>query len=864
VVARREVRSLRKHAGAVTRISDRLKGLSLRQRFLVAPVLGLLLLGLLIAAFIYKEHRQEALLARIANRDLAAFDHYFGVFINLSAQHIALYELLSIAGEIDEATLYDSAKVRLYAVHEAVRNLQQLLPAAAEYDRGGNAGAEPLRSEILQLALAYRESAVTAVEMTTVNRALAPAYMARVNNRFIAMNRAFARLLELQQKALASEIVERIGNGKQATTAFASIGIGLAALLLALSIALSRILSRSLEAQIGILAQLGERTWADTKTQGASEVERIEQAISAFRRTQVDLRESEEHYRQLVELSPDAIVIESKGRIGFVNSACVNLFRADNADELVGMRTVELIHPDCLDAAREHRSRIGASHDATSLFDTKIIRLDGTTVEVEASAGPFLYRGKPGTQVVMRDITERKQAAERLAYLAQYDSLTALPNRSLFRDRLSLAMARAERNGQMTALMFLDLDRFKDINDTLGHPAGDKVLQAAAGLLVTALRHVDTVARLGGDEFTIILEDIVAIEQVTAIAEKIRSAFSDAIVVEGHDIFVTASIGITLYPLDADNIDALLQAADVAMYHAKEQGRNTYEFYAPELNAEAAGRLHMAGLLRRALERNELVLHYQPKVELKSGRISGVEALVRWHSAELGPVSPAQFIPMAENSGLIIAIGEWVLETACAQNKAWQDQGIDPLLISVNLSPRQFRQKNLVQMIARVLADIGLAPHHLDLEITEGMIMQDADEAIALLNQIRGLGVRLSIDDFGTAYSSLGYLKRFPIDSLKIDRSFVTGLPGNQDDASIAQAVITMAHALRLKVVAEGVEDEAQLEFLAASGCDEMQGYYFSRPLPADLCTRMLLDHDASQSFRKDGRGGLRTLARVA
>ena len=448
---------------------------------------------------------------------------------------------------------------------------------------------------------------------------------------------------------------------------------------------------------------------------------------------------------------------------------------------------------------------------------------------------------------------ESRQTEERYAYLAQYDTLTGLPNRNLFRDRLSLAASKAKRNHQMLALMFIDLDRFKEINDTLGHAIGDKVLQAVATLLKKSLRESDTVARLGGDEFTIILEGITDSDQVTTMAEKVRQILAGHVVTEGgHDVFITASIGITLYPLDADNVDALVQTADVAMYHAKEEGRNTYAFYAPQLNAQAAGRLRMEGLLRRALERNEFAVHYQPKVDVQSGRITGMEALIRWNSKELGFVSPGQFIPVAEKSGLIVPIGKWILEAACVQNKACQDLGFPSLLVSVNLSPRQFREKNLVEMIAGVLADTGLEPRFLDLEITEGMVMHDAEKVIALLERLHQLGIQLSVDDFGTGYSSLAYLKRFPVQTLKIDQSFVRDLSGAGDDAGIVKAIIAMADSLKLGVVAEGVETKEQLACLANLNCDQYQGYYFSKPVPAaDFVKILQRDRSPAEGLRQ-------------
>lgn len=567
----------------------------------------------------------------------------------------------------------------------------------------------------------------------------------------------------------------------------------------------------------------------------------LQQQMQERMQAEKAMRESEERYRQLVELSPDSIYVQSEGKIAFVNSACVKLFAANNADELVGKSAVDLFHVDYHEIVKEYSRQTEETLGPTPLFEAKVVRLDGAVVDVEASGGPFVVKeGKLGTQVVMRDIAQRKKAEEQILYLAQYDGLTGLPNRNLFRDRLSHAVERAKRNEQMLAVMFLDLDRFKEINDTLGYRTGDKVLQEVTERLRKMLRGMDSIARLGGDEFTIVLEDVTDVDQVTTVAERIQEAFLDPIIVEDREIFLTASTGVTLYPLNAVDIDELLQTADVAMYRAKADGANTYKYYAPEMNASAAKHLHMEGLLRRAPERDEFLLHYQPKVEVQSGRIIGAEALIRWNSKELGLVSPGQFIPLAEKNGLIVPISEWVLKTACAQNKAWQRQGFPSLLMSVNLSPRQFRQKNLVGMIAGMLHETGLEPRFLDLEITEGTMMHHPDEAVALLQQLHRLGVQLSVDDFGTGYSSLAYLKRFPVQRLKIDQSFVRALTTDADDAGIVTAVIAMAKSLGLGVVAEGVETEEQLAYLANLQCDEYQGYYFSRPLPAEEFVRLL------------------------
>ncbi len=441
---------------------------------------------------------------------------------------------------------------------------------------------------------------------------------------------------------------------------------------------------------------------------------------------------------------------------------------------------------------------------------------------------------------VFSDITSRKLAEERLNYLANHDALTGLPNRVLFLERLDLGLARAHRTQKMVAVMFFDLDRFKIINDTLGHSVGDQLLQEVATRVRGCLREDDTVARLGGDEFTVILEGINEDKYVAMVAQKIIDILAKPFKLVGQEVFVTASVGISVYPNDGEDPHSLVRHADVAMYRAKEMGKNNYQFFKTEMNTRAFERLTLENNLRRALERNEFELHYQPQLDLASGDVVGAEALIRWRHPELGLVSPDRFIPIAEETGLIIPIGEWVLRTACAQNKAWQRAGFAPLHVAVNLSGRQFKQKDLLRMIERAFAETGLDPAFLELEITESVIMEHADETIATLACMKTMGFQLSIDDFGTGYSSLSYLKRFPIDTLKIDRSFVHDITTDQDDAAITTAVIALAHSLNLKVIAEGVENGEQLEFLRAQGCDMIQGYHFSRPMTVEAFTAKL------------------------
>jgi diguanylate cyclase (GGDEF)-like protein/PAS domain S-box-containing protein len=441
---------------------------------------------------------------------------------------------------------------------------------------------------------------------------------------------------------------------------------------------------------------------------------------------------------------------------------------------------------------------------------------------------------------VAMDITERKRSEDRLAYLASYDTVTGLPNRSLFQDRLAQALHRAERDSHQAALLFIDLDNFKHVNDTLGHAAGDALLQQVAARLKGALRASDSVSRLGGDEFTVILETIWRDEDVEQVAAKLLQESALPYRLQGQEVFVTASIGIAVYPRDGDNAEALLMSADAAMYRAKDRGRHGYEFSAQAISARSQERLSLGNELRGALARGEFSLHYQPKAALQGGRVLGFEALLRWHNARLGTVSPAVFIPVLEDTGLIAEVGAWVLAEACRWAAQAPPAGVRPTTVSVNLSARQFRQGRLVETIRSALAETGLEAERLELELTESTIMGHGQEFVAMLAELKSLGVRVAIDDFGTGYSNLSYLSRFPIDALKIDRSFVSEVATDQQHALLAKAVISLGHSLRLKVVAEGVETAEQLDFLRHHGCDEVQGYFFSRPVPPEEFERML------------------------
>jgi len=440
----------------------------------------------------------------------------------------------------------------------------------------------------------------------------------------------------------------------------------------------------------------------------------------------------------------------------------------------------------------------------------------------------------------LKDITTRKKYEEQLSYQAYHDTLTGLPNRALLTDRLGQALLISRRSGQQVAILVLDLDNFKLVNDTLGHDGGDRLLKLVAERLAQGIRAGDTVARHGGDEFVVILSDEAVADVAPAVAGKLMDAVAGPLQLAGHEFLLTVSIGIAISPRDGQDLQTLVKNAEVAMYRTKEQGRNGFQFFTAEMNTRVMARIVMEKHLRRALERDELSVHYQPKVSMTTGELTGVEALVRWQSSELGTVGPDTFIPLAEETGLIVPIGAWVLKRACAQNKAWQGAGFLPLPVAVNLSPRQFRQQNIAALIEECLAETGLAPRFLELEITESMVMQDVDRVRAVLGELKRLGVSIAMDDFGTGYSSLGYLNRFPFDKLKIDQSFVRDITTEPHNAAIAKTVIAMAHTLRMKVIAEGVESPGQLNYLRRHGCDEMQGYLFSRPLPAERLTELL------------------------
>jgi diguanylate cyclase (GGDEF)-like protein/PAS domain S-box-containing protein len=559
--------------------------------------------------------------------------------------------------------------------------------------------------------------------------------------------------------------------------------------------------------------------------------------ITEQRALEQRLLESETRYATTVELAAVGIAhIDARGRFAWANQRLRDML-GYSGEELANLTVWDVSHPDDVHVTDGDRRLLHTGEIDTLRAEKRYVRKEGSTLWVRITSA--VRRGVDGALLydvsVVEDITARKIAEERVRYLATHDELTGLPNRALFGELLGHAIETARRHGRQCAVVFLDLDRFKIVNDSLGHAAGDLLLREIAQRLRTSVRTSDVIARLGGDEFVLLLEEVADSSVAVAVAKKILSSLRVPVEIGRHECRVTGSIGIATYPLDAGDASTLMKHADMAMYRAKEEGKNNFQFYSADTSPMSVEHLVLEAHLARALERQEFSIQYQPKVDILTGEIKGAEALIRWWNAELGTVSPAHFIPLAEDTGLIVPIGKWVLRAACEQNVAWQRRGLPKIVMSVNLSPRQFKDPALLDDIAAVLQETSMAPELLELEITESMIMHDVDDAARKADAIKRLGVRLAIDDFGTGYSSLSQLKRFPIDTLKVDRSFVRDVANSEEDRVIARTIISLGKALGVTVVAEGVETDEQLAFLRENACDEVQGYYFSKPCHPDV-----------------------------
>lgn len=558
------------------------------------------------------------------------------------------------------------------------------------------------------------------------------------------------------------------------------------------------------------------------------------------------IRANEEKISAITENVADVIItINSFGIIEFSNLAVEKLF-GYQPSELVG-KNISMLMPDPWQQRHDqYVNNYLESGQARLIGQEKLglqaVRRDGTVFPVDLAVSEAWIAGNKVFIGTIRDISERLEAQQRLHFLAHHDALTALPNRLSFQEHTEQALAHAKRHSRLIAVMFLDLDRFKVINDTLGHHVGDYLLKEIAERLKHCVREGDVVARLSGDEFTVLLDDVAALDDISPIANKIIAIFAEPFFYPGQELFTTVSIGISIFPDDGIDPQSMMQHADIAMYQAKAEGGNRFCFYTPDMDNRTNDRLELETSLRYALERDEFQLYYQPQVDIENGVIVGVEALLRWQHPKLGLVAPLDFISLLEETGLIVPVDEWVIRTACLQNIAWQQAGVPPLHMAVNLSARQFNEKNLAQRVATILSETGLPPEFLELEITENILMQETNTTINMLRDLHAHGVKLAIDDFGTGYSSLSYLQKFPIHTLKIDRSFVRDITSDADDSAIVKLIIDMAHSLKLNVIAEGVETQEQLEFLRERKCWKMQGYYFSQPKPANELLPLLTE----------------------
>ena len=630
---------------------------------------------------------------------------------------------------------------------------------------------------------------------------------------------------EVGHMLLVRDITGRVADGRAETLAFAGLGVAIGGVLMWFFFLLTGRVEKRLESSHTALMQSTQRLML--------------------------------HFQQ----TPLAVIEwDTDFKVRDWNPAAESIFGYTQA-EAQGRHAADLILPE---AVRGHVTDIwNALLSGRGGFRStnENVTKDGKTIFCEWYNTPLIDDGGRviGVASLAQDVTEQRIAERQLHHLAYYDNLTGLPNRTLYLDRLAHAIADAQRYERLVGVMFLGVDHFKNINDTLGHEIGNQLLQAVAARLKGCFRASDTVARLesastdvhaqegdtiahlGGDEFAMILSNPSNADVMALVGKKILKAFQEPFKIEGNELFVTLSIGITLYPFDDGDIQHIVRNAASALHAAKVSGRNNFQFYSAEMTARAEKRMTMETGLRHALEREEFLLHYQPRLDLKTGKIAGLEALLRWRHPEKGLISPAEFIPVAEESGLIVPIGTWVLRTACMQARAWQEQGLPNLVMAVNLSPRQFRQGQLAQQVAAVLEETGLSSNCLELEITESLLIDGADKSVlATLEALKTLGITLAIDDFGTGYSSLSYLKRFPIDTIKIDQSFVRDITSDPDDAALVRAIIAIARSLRLNVIAEGVETEEQLDYLRRHDCDHMQGYFFSRPLPANECAALI------------------------
>jgi diguanylate cyclase (GGDEF)-like protein/PAS domain S-box-containing protein len=873
-------------------ITDFIDRLSLRQRFLLAPALGLVMLGLLATVYVSATHHHATLMSTLANEDLATLDRYIHVTTNLSRAHLAVHTLLKNQAGLTKAKIHEQSIERLDEIYAATDELKKLSVDIS--NRAVDAERASVQPELLRHLEEYVERATAMVEYAPIDPAYGMERFEYANRHYVQMAQLIDNVLKRHSAMVREHVADQMRHDRVDLVVYGAIGVACFLLLLAISLRLSNVLTSELRLNIDQLVSLGQEVGGAVAVSGTHEVDKLTSAVGAFKgvllklreheaslqaannslaRARADLekrveertlqlrstnevlqeeiefrRDIEQHlrlYEQVVTNTDDAVIIaDANRRIIQVNSAYERITDRKR-DQALGQ---VLYAGGGSEQAQRAHAELWRSVERDGFWTGEVMdyRDDGTSfpcwVTINAVGDTPATRHYVG---IARDITTLKENESQLKKLAFYDALTGFPNRALFNDRLDIALKQAQRQQSMVAVLYIDLDRFKYVNDTLGHSAGDRLLVEAARRIHRCVRAADTVARFGGDEFLVLLSTVAGVNEAAAVADRIIAALGEPLAIDGNALFVGASIGISTYPTNGATAAELHMRADLALYEAKRNGRGQYRLYMPDMSAEGSERLSLSVEIDGALQHDEFLLHYQPIITSATGEVEGVEALIRWQKANGTMVSPAKFIPHAEQTGLIKRIDCWVLQQACREVAELQKSTGLALRVSVNLSSVSIQQGDMPHHIKTALSASGLAPALLNIEITETAVIASPAVALTVLEEIAALGVSLSMDDFGTGYSSLTHLTQFPINEIKLDRSFVHSIGQDSTSEELIRSLIDLARRLNLRVVAEGIEERSQRVFLERAQCHLLQGFHLGRPMPASSLTGWLHQADA-------------------
>ncbi|MCW8930587.1 MAG: EAL domain-containing protein [Gammaproteobacteria bacterium] len=838
--------------------------LSLRNKFLVAPGIGILFLMLLASQFHKASEIQNNYVTNLQKQDMFVADVLLTNFSEFLTNQSNFYSLIIRSSEhkLSGQEIYLKLKPIIYSLHNIEKELKQ--SAMMDYMKINEID---FYSHLLIDIEQFHSLLLSASEISTVDLNKAQELLQSLTKIFFHAEEDFTFCIQETRNVVEQKSIQMQGEFRAQAIWLVINFIAFLSLMLIISIYLSRKLSGDLALMINSMGELakGNIHVKVPNLTSSPEVEEMAKSFSIFRKTLQQLDQSNEltlsinqdlnaeiENRQKIESqlrliatvfeqgTEGIIITDPESIILKVNPAFTSI-TGYSENEAIGQKA-NILRSDKHDRAFYQTLWESINNDGQWQGEIWNRRKNGEIYpEWRIISSVLNQEGKLQYYIsIFSDITNRKLSEDHIYRLAHYDILTNLPNRSLFQERLTQSIAHAKRNQQITGVLFMDLDGFKNINDSMGHVAGDQLLQAVANRVKACIREEDTLARLGGDEFTLILENLTSLDCASQIADKILNTIKEPIHLSNHEVFITTSIGISLFPDDGEDINTLLKNADVAMYHAKDSGKNTYNYFTKSMQASAKERHKMENYLRHAIKHNEFSLVYQPRVDTITHRIVSLEVLCRWKQPNIGYISPDKFIPLAEETGLIIPLGLWVMETACRQYQQWQNQNIAPEKISINLSGRQFQDKELLSDILSIMENTGVSSSSVELELTESSLMENPEDCINILKHLKKEGIEIAVDDFGTAYSSLSYLKRFPVSVLKIDRSFICDIPTDKDDIAITRSIISLANHMNLTVVAEGVETKEQLNFLKQHNCDQIQGYYFSQPKPVEEIEKIL------------------------